>query len=207
MNVSDSALDLVKNVMALGFDGIGPLDSAAELASDYARDSSFADTSDRVDSVIRWETSKNVTTGFLTGLGGLLALPVTVPASLGAAWVVQARLVGTIAILGGYDLDDDRVRTMAMLCVVGDGAKEVAKGVGIDLGRRLALKGIDRIPGKLLIEINKKIGIRLLTKAGEKGVINLVQLVPIVGGAIGGTVDGIACYSVGQAAKSAFVDG
>ncbi|WP_203225939.1 hypothetical protein [Calothrix sp. PCC 6303] len=63
---------------------------------------------------------------------------------------------------------------------------------------------IKQIPSKVLIEINKKIGFRLITKAGEKGVVNLMKMVPLVGGIVGGTFDGIFVNSCGQTAKTVF---
>lgn len=60
------------------------------------------------------------------------------------------------------------------------------------------------MPGRILVEINKKIGFRLLTKAGERGIVNLTKMIPLVGGVGGGTVDAIACQTVGSVAKRSF---
>ena len=48
---------------------------------------------------------------------------------------------------------------------------------------------INKIPGKVLNAINKKVGMRLLTKYGTKGAINLGKLIPGVGAAVGGGLD------------------
>ncbi len=63
---------------------------------------------------------------------------------------------------------------------------------------------ISHIPGRLLIEINKLVGFRLLTKAGQRGVINFVTIVPVVGGVVGSAVDGAACFTAGKGAKEFF---
>ena len=42
---------------------------------------------------------------------------------------------------------------------------------------------LKKLPGDLVIAINKKVGFRLLTKFGEKGAVSLVKLIPLVGGA------------------------
>ena len=52
---------------------------------------------------------------------------------------------------------------------------------------------------------NKKVGFRLVTKFGQKGIINLGKLVPIVGGVIGGTVDTVGTLTVGKTAKKLFI--
>lgn len=48
---------------------------------------------------------------------------------------------------------------------------------------------IKSIPGKVLTSINQKVGFRLITKFGETGVVNMVKLVPLAGGVVGGLFD------------------
>ena len=198
------ALQLVNWIVDSAIDGVPPLSSASNLAQEYLIDRSYTDNDDRVASLINWETSKNFTTGFVTGLGGLLTLPVAVPAALGASWIIQARMAGAIAIIDGHDLKEDRVRTLVLLSIVGDSVKEVLKQAGVKIGNKLTEKVIMQIPGKVLIEINKKIGFRLLTKAGEKGAINLIKAVPLVGGLVTGGFDAAACRTVGKVAHNLF---
>jgi uncharacterized protein (DUF697 family) len=204
---ASSALALIQKLNDLGIEGQAPgMKTSMELAEDYLSDSRYATHDARIDSLIRWESSKSFTTGFVTGLGGLIVLPVTIPAAIGAAWIVQARMVGAIAHLRGYDLDDERVRTLAFAAIAGDAtAKEAAKRIGTDLATRASKQAVQRISGRALIEINKKVGFRLLTKAGTKGVINLSKAIPIVGGVVGGTVDGASTRIVGRIAKETFI--
>ena len=198
------ALQLVNWIVDSAIEGVPPLSSASSLAQEYLIDQSYTDNDDRVASLINWETSKNFTTGFVTGLGGLLTLPVAVPSALGASWIIQARMAGAIAIIDGHDLKEDRVRTLVLLSIVGDSVKEVLKQAGVKIGNKLTEKVIMQIPGRVLIEINKKIGFRLLTKAGEKGVINLIKAVPVFGGLVTGGFDAAACRTVGKVAHNLF---
>ena len=85
-----------------------------------------------------------------------------------------------------------------------DSMKEILKQAGINVGRKLTQKVIQQIPGKVFIEINKKIGFRLMTKAGEKGIVNAMKVVPIVGGVVGGVFDAYTCRLTGSAAKKIF---
>ena len=184
--------------------GIGPLSSSAKLAEKYKIDTDYPDDDERVDSLINWETTRNFATGFITGLGGFVTLPVTVPAGLAAAWAVQARMVGAIAEIYGYSINDKRTQTAVLLSLVGSEAVEVLKSAGVKIGTRFTENLIAQIPGRMLIEINKKVGMRLLTKAGEKGIINLSKLVPIIGAPISGGFDAAMCRTVGKVAKAAF---
>ena len=64
-----------------------------------------------------------------------------------------------------------------------------------------------RISGEALKRINQAVGFRLVTKAGSRGVVNLVKIVPLVGGVIGGAVDATATKITGETAKRVFVAG
>ena len=106
--------------------------------------------------------------------------------------------------IAGFDLKSDRVRTFVVACLVGDAIKDVLKAAGMKVGTGLTKSLLNKIPGKVLIEINKRVGFRLITKAGEKGAINLMKGVPVVGGVVGGAFDAAACRIVGKNAKRLF---
>jgi uncharacterized protein (DUF697 family) len=148
--------------------------------------------------------TKNFTSGFITGLGGVIALPIAIPSALAASWVLQARMAGAIAKIYGHDLRLDRVRTLILLSLAGDVAREAMQGTGIRIGNKLTERAIAQVPGRALVEINKRIGVRLLTKAGERSFINLSKAVPIVGGVVGGAFDAVVCRAVGRTAKALF---
>ena len=167
-----AASKLVGYLLSKGISGVRPLSSAHDLAREYLLDQGYLNNDERVSSLIRWETTKNFTSGFISGLGGVVTLPVAIPAALGASWLIQARMAGAIACIYGHRLTDDRVRTMILLSLAGDAAKEVIKSVGIKFSQKLTERAIAQIPGRALIEINKAIGFRLLTKAGERGLVN-----------------------------------
>lgn len=200
----NTAIHLINWITERAIEGIPPLCSAQNLALEYQIDTSYPDDEERIEALINWETSKNFTSGFITGLGGIITLPVAVPSSLGASWVIQARMAAAIAKLSGHDIQSDRVRTFVLLCLVGDACTEILKEVGIKVGQSFTRAAFQRIPGRLLIEINKRVGFRLLTKAGEKGAINFIKMIPLAGGLVGGAFDAATCRIVGKQAKNAF---
>jgi hypothetical protein len=67
------------------------------------------------------------------------------------------------------------------------------------------LKKLKKIPGEVIKAINKAVGVRLITKFGQNGIVNLGKAVPLVGGVIGGAVDGIGTNTIGKTAKKLFV--
>ena len=63
---------LATYLLEQGIRGIGPLSSAESLAAEYLGDAKYRDDDARVAALIKWETAKNFTTGFVTGLGGFI---------------------------------------------------------------------------------------------------------------------------------------
>ena len=134
----------------------------------------------------------------------MFTLPVAIPSALVASLVIQASMVAAIAEIHGHRSTDDRVRTVILACMLGTGIEDVVKQTGIAVGEKVAIELLKELPGTVLIEINKKVGFRLLTKSGEKGAVNLVKLVPVVGGLVGGALDGANCWAVGRIADRVF---
>ncbi|HEX5444414.1 MAG TPA: EcsC family protein [Pirellulales bacterium] len=184
--------------------GVPPLSSAADLADEYKIHQGYGSDDERVEALIKWECSKNFASGFVTGLGGIITTPVSLPAALGASWIIQARMAAAIARIYGHNLDDNQVRAFVLLTLLGNEAAELLRQVGIKAGTRLTLEAIKKIPGKTITAINQLVGFRLLTKAGQKGIVNLTKLVPVAGGIVGGTFDLVACQTVGRIAKKIF---
>ena len=180
----------------------GPIDGAIELAESYRGRHS----SPRRDAnaLIRWQMAKAAGSGFITGLPGLPAMPVTLPANLTSVLFIQVRMIAAIAYLGGYDLNDDRVKTLCFTCLCGNGARTMLREAGIEIGKQMAVTALRRLPGRIFIEINKRVGFRLLTKFGEKGMINLVRAIPVLGGLIGGGVDAVWTKAIGDQARDIF---
>jgi len=184
--------------------GVAGLDTAEELAESYLEKS--GSKVDQVNSLIRWQNTKAGTSGFITGFGGLIVMPVTLPANITSVLFVQIRMIAAIAHIGGHDIRSDQVKTLVYTCLLGNVAKEVLKDAGIQVGKKIAINLIKQIPGKVLTKINQKVGFRLITKFGEKGVINLGKAVPILGGIIGGAVDIASTNTIGNTARDIFID-
>ena len=87
--------------------GAGMVESAALLAEDYQK--VFSDREKAIDSLINWQTTKCATSGFITGVGGLLTLPIAIPANVSSVLFIQLRMIAAIAIMRGYDPKSDQV--------------------------------------------------------------------------------------------------
>ena len=200
-NLIDKTINWVLNV---GIEGIGTLPSAEKVAADHLKKTANAE--DAINSVIKWRTAYAGGTGFITGLGGIATLPVTLPAGLAASYALAANLSATIACLHGYDVYSDQVRTMVLLCLVGDVGEELLlKSAGIAVGTKLSRHLIlHKVPKSALGAINKRVGFKLISKTSEKGAVRLIKIVPVVGGLVGGVIDGAFVNACGRISKKYF---
>ena len=158
-----------------------------QLASGYLEKSNDIDSAAK--SFINYQVAKCTTSGFVTGLGGLVTLPVALPANVSSVLYVQMRMIACLAHMGGYDTKSDQVQTLVYACLAGISLDQVVKQVGIKAGMKFANSMVKKIPGQVLTKINQKVGFRLLTKFGTKGVINIGKAIPLVGGVISGGFD------------------
>ncbi|MBD8389078.1 EcsC family protein [Dysgonomonas sp. BGC7] len=172
----------------VGFTGI---DSAYDLGNSYL--SQEGTLEQQVDSLIKWQVAKAATSGFVTGLGGVMIMPLTVPANIASVIYVQIRMITAIAYMGGHDIHDDRVKSLVYISMAGNGAKELLKDMSVKAGEKLMTKTIEKVSAKLAAKI------------GEKGVANLGKAVPLVGGVVGGSFDAVTTRTVGKVAKSIFI--
>ena len=175
------------------------------LANDYLVKSKDVDAAAKT--FINYQIAKCTTSGFVTGLGGLITLPVAIPANVGSVMYVQMRMIACLAHMGGYDTKSDQVQTLVYACLAGISVNNVIKQAGIKFGVKFANRLIKKIPGKVLTKINQKVGFRFLTKFGTKGVINIGKAVPFVGGVIGGGFDFIETKVIANRAYKMFIKG
>lgn len=198
MKAMDYAYD--KAINGLGIPG---MDTAQELADDYLQQKGTLE--EQINSLIRWQNTKSATSGFVTGLGGVITMPIAIPANISSIIFVQVRMIATIAIMCGFDVKNDKVKALVYTCLAGNASKELLKDIGIQVGRKLTESAIKSISGSVIVKINQAVGFRLVTKAGQTGAINLMKTVPFIGGIVGGSFDAVTTNIVGNVARDTFL--
>ena len=181
MKILDSCYEKCLN----GIPKVSP--SVEEMANDYLK--KYKTKEEACKAMIRNQIAKCATSGFITGFGGFITMPVTLPANITSVIYVQMRMIACTSYMAGFDLDSDQTQTLVYACLAGVAVNNVMKQVGIKFGVKFANGLIKKIPGKVLTKINQKVGFRFITKFGTKGVINLGKLIPGVGAVIGGGLD------------------
>jgi hypothetical protein len=200
------ALTVVMDALNWAYDhaisDIPGLGSAEELGESYLKSTGNREAA--IGKLIAWQMSYAGAAGFASNIGGFATMPIGIPANLVSVFAIQLRMIAAIAHLRGYKVNDPHVRTLAYLCLTGSSAGEVVKEFGVNFGTKLTAAMIMKIPGKVLININKAVGFRLMTKAGSTGLLNLTKIVPLIGGVIGGGFDMLMTKGIGTIAKDTF---
>ena len=153
--------------------------------------------------IVRRKALKCGLVGAATGVPGVLALPATIPADLIATWRIQIVMVVAVARVYGHTATSTDLKTDILLVMAGDAATEALKRVGIEVGKSVTKKFIDRVVTR---EVMKKIWAivsrKIITKAGEKSLVSFTKMVPLVGAPIGFLFNWPAARVVGgQAVK------
>ncbi|SEP75803.1 EcsC family protein [Microlunatus flavus] len=192
----------LRRVLELAIDGPGKLPGARTVAAKHLQRHGGS-VEDAIDAVVAHHVRLASAQGFVTNLGGLAALPVAIPANLTGVAVVQVRMVAAIAHLRGYDVNDLRVRTALVMCLLG--GEEVAKRIG-DGSLPTSPMAIATAPvfdAALDRQVADAVLADLMSRIGGKNLALVVtRRVPLLGGGVGAVVDGMATRQIGAYAKA-----
>lgn len=184
--------------------GFSKVDSAEELAIDCLENSVSRKAA--VSKIIRTQKVKAAASGFITGVPGLMALPVTIPSNVASILFIQIRMICAIAYISGYDLKDERVKTLVYLCLAGSSASEILKDVDISIGKQVAYRTMRSLSAKSSSIFNQKVGFRLFRKFGAKSAPKLSKALPLIGGILGGSYDYFSTNTIANIAQRTFFE-
>ena len=185
--------------------GVGPLPPAAEAADKQLREQ-HGDVDRAVHEVIENHVRFAGAQGFVTNLGGLVTLVVTVPANITGLTLLQCRMVAGIAHLRGYDLDDRRVHNAILAAVLGEETvlslikKKKLPGTPMAIATAPAYDPeLDKVMAAQVATamVSKVAGKRIATTAGKR--------VPVLGGVIGAGTDAYSTWRVGRYVQREFL--
>jgi uncharacterized protein (DUF697 family) len=200
-----AAAGVLRQVLEIAIDGYQRFPGAEQIAESKLAKSS-GDAQLAIDAVIDQHIRLAGVQGFVTSVGGLVTLPVALPANLTGLAIVQARMVAAIAHLRGYDLDDPRVRTAVITCLLGeDGVTDRLKKLSLPTSPVAIATApvfdpeLDRqVAGEVVAELIARI-------SGKRMALTVTRRVPLLGGAVGAGVDGWSTYRVGEFAEKSLI--
>lgn len=178
-------------------------ESIQKLADEYV--DRYGRTEKAIDRLVSNQRLKCTATGFVTGLGGLVTLPVAIPADLASSLYIEIRMIAAIAAIRGFDVESDEVRTLIYLCLVGNSAGDILKQAGIKYMTDLAAKKLIPLLSKKIAEkVAENVASKLLLKTAAKGLPKLAKMVPVVGGIAGGAYNYAEVSTFAKVARNRF---
>jgi hypothetical protein len=179
---------LVQILIDTGLDGRGPI-----RGSQYATDRALRHSSDpdeAIERIVRSHIVRAAFFGFVTGVGGFVTLPIALPVNVAEFYVQATRMVGAIATVRGYDVQQQEVRTAVLLTLVGSRADQVLSRAGVGgAGNALSRLALRPLPPAALMMVNKAVGFRLVRGVMERFLSRLGKGIPVFGGAFGAMID------------------
>ncbi len=154
--------------------------------------------------LVTWQVRYAGAAGFLSNVGGLVTIPLSLPANLASVLLIQLRMIAAIAHLRGYRVSDAQVKTLALVCLTGRASTGLLRDLSVGLGTQLTTAAIMKLSGGVLGRINHTVGLRLATRAGSAGLFSAARIVPVVGGVVGGGFDAAVTRGVAEVAKRVF---
>jgi len=200
-----AAAGVLRQILEVAIDGYQMFPGAEQIAeTKLAR--TGGDPQLAIDAVIDQHIRLAGLQGFVTSIGGLVVLPVALPANLTGLAVVQARMVASIAHLRGYDLGDPRVRTAVITCMLGEeGVLDRLKKSSL-VTSPLAIATAPVFDPELDRQVSGEVVGELLARiSGKRVALSVTRRIPFLGGAVGAGVDGWATFRIGQYADKSLV--
>ncbi|MCX6394961.1 MAG: EcsC family protein [Propionibacteriales bacterium] len=178
--------------------GVGPLPGAAAAAEKQLTQNDGdveRGTHDVIENHVRYAGLQ----GFVTNIGGLVTMAVTVPTNITGLALIQCRMVAGIVHLRGYDLDDPRTRAAVLTCLLGE--ERILKLVKERTlpGTPMELASAQVFDSTLNALLANEVASELITRAAGKRLATTVgRRVPVVGGVVGASTDAYVTWKIGR---------
>ena len=193
---------MIEHLLDVGIDGKGRFDSARRVA-DVAL-AEHLDAESAIDAIVGSHLRIAAVGGFVTSLGGFVVMPIALPANVLGFYLVATRMVAATVAARGYDIGKPEVRSAVLLALIGADADDLLKKAGYASTGRLANLAVQRLPGPVLLVVNKGVEFRLLTQFGKRSLTRLGKAVPVVGGVVGAGVDAYLLNRIADHSRQEF---
>lgn len=202
--LSSAGTRLVQRLLDIGIDGKGRFDSARTVSQ--TAKSRRSDPERAIDDLVSDHLKLAAGGGFVTGLGGFVTLPVALPANVAGFYIIATRMAAAILDIRGYDIDTASTRSALLLSLVGADADDILRKAGRVSTGRLSQLAEDRLPGAIVMAVNKGVGFRLVTQTGKKVFSRFGRGVPFLGGVLGAGLDGWMMKRIADHVRQEFPD-
>jgi hypothetical protein len=178
--------------------GVGPLPPASK-AADVQLKEQKGDVERAIHEVIENHVRYAAAQGFVTNLGGLVTMALTIPTNVTGLALIQCRMIAGVAHLRGYDLDDPRVRNAILTTMLGEDVVNALVKKRKLPAPPMAIATAPIHDPDLDKVISAEVAAELVTKvAGKRLATTVGRRIPIAGGFIGLGADAYTTWRVGR---------
>src|SRR4051794_32872034 len=193
----DLTANFVQEALQRAIRGVGPLQPAAAAADKQLREQN-GDVERAIHEVIENHVRYAGAQGFVTNIGGLVTLAVTVPVNLSGLALIQCQMVAGIAHLRGYDLEDPRTRDAILASLLGE--EKILRMVKTRAipGTPMEIAAAAFHDPELDRMLGTEVAAELVTRAtGKRLAATVGRRVPVVGGFVGAGTDAFVTWKIG----------
>ena len=195
---------LLRSIVDFAIDGNSSFPGAKAAAAKALE--AKTDREQAIDSLVVQHVGVASAQGFVTSVGGLLTLPVGLPANIAGMATLSVRMIAGIAHLRGYDVDDPRVRTAITLLLLGEDEVRKLVAKGSLPTRPLAIATAPMFDSALDRLVSEKVMGSMAGRLGGKHLaVVIVRRIPLIGGGVGAAVDGLLTFGLAAYTKREFV--
>ncbi|ASK66992.1 hypothetical protein CFK39_01015 [Brachybacterium avium] len=196
---------VVTMIRDIGLDGKLTYSSAADIARRAQRGRGRRHPRVAVRRIVRRHRRGVTVGGFVTGLGGFVTLPLLLPTNVVEFYVQATRMVGAIAAVRGYDLEDEEVRVRVLAALLGEESGDVLKNVGLGPVAGAAARSVAKtLPASPQSQVASAIGGRLLRRFGLRSIRLFGKAIPGLGAVLGALTDRSQLNRIAAVARKSF---
>jgi uncharacterized protein (DUF697 family) len=186
------------NLAGIGPNTITAIEDGREWGNTFLRDQRWEDNKDRMANHAIYESTLwSIGNGIIGGFIGVVGLPFEVATSLYS----QVKLTSALFTIYGIDTKSRSAQPLVYAAATGVKIGEVANTLATKAARKTIEKALMSLPNRTFMQINQRLGVKLISKTCEKATLNIAKIIPAVGSAVGGTVNGVMMNACGHSVK------
>lgn len=199
----DKLSNLIDSLYNIALEGAPKAPNVFVLTENIKSDQN-GDIEMSIEKIIKSHQIKNMSNGFLCGLGGSYFLALTLPAEISLSLYFQLRMILCIAHISGYDIKAEPVKSMVLSVLSEKSIFKLAEELKVQKQANLSDLIMKRLSSEDLSVVNKLLLTQLKKKLTKIGMKKFGKFVPVVGGAINAHYELQITKNTGALAKEYF---
>ena len=200
-----SAAKVMRKVLDMAIEGAAGMPGARTSAAGHLGKKLHRE--EAIDALVSQHVGLAGAQGFATNVGGGLTMAVSIPANMVGVSVIQSRMVAGIAHLRGYDINDPRVRSAILMCLLGEPTAtaliENHELPSTPMAIATAPAFDEALDNQIAEQVLNQLGAMI---GGKKLPLLIGKRIPLLGGGVGAVTDGYQTFAIATYARRQFVD-